>query len=192
MSYRYASIVPLLLLTVAAATGCGDSGKNAPPSTDMAAPEPDLPPLEPRDLSNTSPSCQVTLTGGATANNAGCTIQGTWTKADDNGSILLNGTDSMPRVDIVISRPGKPKTGDWKQSDTGAKASILVSSGLDGWSASVGGNSPDQGSYTLTLTDVNETVTTDDGSGFLVKGTLDATLPSSTGGATTVTLHATF
>jgi hypothetical protein len=191
MPHRWTLI--LSLLSAVAVTGCGDN-KNTPATPmDMSPAEPDLPPLPVLDLSNTSPTCQLMVAGATTAS-VGCTIQGFWTKDDDFGGITLAGSESTPGVSVSINRPGKPAKGEWKESDSGAKAAIVVNSGLDAWSASVDASSATQGSYTLTLTEVTETVTTDGGSGYLVKGTLDATLPPSSGAAATdpVTLHATF
>jgi hypothetical protein len=193
MSHRYSSILSLLFFLAAAACGCGDSNKNAPPSTDMSLGEPDLPPLPALDLSNSSPDCHVALTGAATGS-VGCTVQGVWTKGENLGGINLTGSESMPGIQVTINRPGTPQKGTWTQADSGSKAAIVVTSGLEAWSVSIGGSSADQGTYSLTLTDVTEILTTDDGNGYLVKGTLDATLPPSSGGASTdpVTLHATF
>jgi hypothetical protein len=196
MSHRLAFAASLALGLVAGCSG----NKPAAGGADLSFPLPDGAVGSSNDggsgnddMPASSTGCALTLSGGVTAS-LSCNIQGLWTMAENLGGVSLSGGESSPTATVAINRTGELVTGTFTQADSGAQSSLIVSDGLSSWSASVGAASADQGSYSLALTKVTVSVTAAGGKGYLVSGTLDATLPVVAGSqtSTAVTLHATF
>jgi hypothetical protein len=145
--------------------------------------------------------CPIVLSGAVTAGFA-CdglgSVAGTYDATKNVSSIALSrsaGPSDASSVDIDISFAGRMRTGTFTMTDTPATAVSQVSfDGTRSYGAfSAIGSSPAQGSYTLTVSAVNGSGTTDGVTTYLVHGSLDATLlPIAGGGTGTVTLHATF
>jgi hypothetical protein len=135
----------------------------------------------------------ITLSGALTGTYSGLvtlssvsTTQTTW---------ALVGPVS-PLIGGVIRLNGVPSIRDYTQADSGANASLAVSTGTTMsdhfWAAATSGGGL-IGSYTLRLTTVSAAVTTPDGSEYACHGTLDATLSATTpADGSVITLRATF
>jgi len=142
-------------------------------------------------------SCTVTL-GGAIAGTFDCrpAVIG-WTSATNTTAFgfSVTATATAPDVVVSVSWSGRPAVRAYASSDSAAQgvAEVLAAPGVE-WLASRGGAGAPQGSYTLTLTSVSDTVATSRGEAYLVAGTLTATLPAppTSSASGSITLTATF
>jgi hypothetical protein len=174
---RHRSIV--VVAAAALVWGCGNSSTAPTPIPGQTA------------------SCSVTLSGSI-AGTFDCrpAIIG-WASASNTSGFgfSLTASATQPAVVVSVSWAGRPAVRTYASSDSGAQgiAEVLVAPGVE-WLASVGGNTPPQGSYALTLTSVTDTVVTARGQAYLVAGTLTATLGpvATTGASGAITINATF
>jgi hypothetical protein len=147
-----------------------------------------------------SNNCMVTVSGAATGSFP-CQVAILYSGANDLASVTISA--SMPagyqQVSLTAQRPGMPMSGTWTNSDSGAKAAMIVQqsggSVPPSWICSIG-NGMDSGSYSLPLTIASCTLIGDGTADQVCKGTgsLSAMLPfvMGTGATGTVTVNATF
>ena len=140
-------------------------------------------------------SCTAVLSGALT---------GTWdcrpayTQFDSATGLSDFGFDlpasgTRPAIFVAVEWVGVPMVATYSSADSGASASLLVTSSGNQWSADVGSGSP-VGSYQLTLTSVAKNGVTSGGVAYKTDGSLAATLPASagTGASGTINLSITF
>ena len=144
-----------------------------------------------------SASCTLTLSG-AMSGSYGCTQQSaTWSDTTDTSTVtFVHGITGQtdPSIAAMITFPGAPLAGIHADTDAGAKTHVTVVSGTSTWAEVVGGAAPKSGSYTLVLTRVTPTKTTDYAQAYSISGTLDVTLLPAQGASASgsLTLHTTF
>ena len=105
----------------------------------------------------------------------------------------LAASGTRPAIFVAVEWVGVPMVATYTSADSGASASLLVTSSANRWSADVGSGSP-AGSYQLTLTSVAQNGVTSGGLAYRTDGSLTATLPAAagTGASGTINLSVTF
>lgn len=149
---------------------------------------------------NTTP-CTITVSGGSSGTIACGTPTSAFDSSKNQGSVGIgsSGSSSDPNTAIIfVAHPAAPHTGGvYKQTDTGALASITLKMANTAYYSMVAGSttaSDNQGTYTLTYSSVSTIISANGFTSYAVHGTLDATLvavPNSTATGT-ANVHITF
>jgi hypothetical protein len=136
----------------------------------------------------------IKLSGAVAKTLTGNPVIAAWNKSKNRTGMTFSDVGTNHVMTGGVSFPGKPAVKTYTQTAAGSQSAVTVNQSPKLWIAVVGGNSPTQGSYTLTVTKVTQVSTNTSGIGYLVHGTLDAKLPAvaGTGASGSVTLHVTF
>ena len=138
-------------------------------------------------------SCTVALSG-ALSGTYDCKPAATaWQSSNNMGGFAfqVQQAGNTPAIQVGIGWTGEPQVKHYKQSDSGAQGGVTVqTASSQNWSAVAGY----QGIYDLNFTSVTNPISASNGKVYTAAGTLDATLPATSGtGATgTITVHVTF
>ena len=138
-------------------------------------------------------SCTATLSG-ALSGTYDCKPAATaWQSSNNMGAFAfqVQQAGSTPGIQVGIGWTGEPQVKHYKQSDADAQGGVIVqTASSQNWSAVAGF----QGTYDLNFTSVTNPISASNGKVYTTAGTLDATLPATSGtGATgTITVHVTF
>ena len=138
--------------------------------------------------------CTIVFSGALTTTHT-CSTQMTATYTTANDSTVVNGgVQGTPALASLLRFKGTPVTGTFTHNAAGARGFVSASSGSNGWIAATAGmlGAPVQGTWTLTLTNVTSSSTTAQGTTYTLHGTLDAFMPSASGGGTSLTAKVTF
>lgn len=144
-----------------------------------------------------SDHCSVTLTGAQTGTYDCKSAIAVWDQTKNETSFVFSVSEAgtTPQILVVISFKNEPHSATYASTDTGVLggATVYISGGSSGWTASSDPGSP-QGSFSLKFTGVLTAYTASNGKTYSTAGSLDATLPATSGSAATgtVILHATF
>jgi hypothetical protein len=116
-----------------------------------------------------------------------------WDSASNTGGFAfqLQQAGTAPAITTGIGWPGEPQTGHYRQNTSGAQGGVMIQSASGAvWSVVAGGGG---GTYDLNFTSVSNAVSDSSGKAYTTAGTLHATLPNVSGGATgTLTIDVTF
>ena len=115
--------------------------------------------------------------------------------ASPDSSTVTGGLTGTPALAVYLRYQGAPTVGTYSNTSTGARGFVSASSGSSGWIATttgMAGNPTPQGTWTITLTSVTAGPATANGTPYTMHGTIDATMPSASGGGTALTVKVTF
>ncbi len=91
--------------------------------------------------------------------------------------MVVSAPSPLSSINIGILQPGRPTSHTWTNSDSGAKGALSVAQpNLATWVATVGGSTPPQGGYTLSLQVIGVAATTTTWAIYQATGSLWATL----------------
>jgi len=143
-------------------------------------------------------TCTVALSGAQTGTYDCSPAVLAWASSVDTFNFGLQAPSSFglefprsgdPQLSVGLKFRGEPQPTTYTDATVGAEGSVSVEGSAGSWRTYTGNQ---LGSITLKFTRISNPLAVGVGKGYGFVGTLDATLPSRTNTATTVTLHATF
>jgi hypothetical protein len=138
----------------------------------------------------------ISLAGSLTQTLVGVAPTASFNVAPNGGQVTLVANTSTVQTSLSFGFAGPPTVGTYVGNDAGIDCNVLVNlppPSLDGWMANRGSGIADLGTCSLTLSEV--TLKSDVGTQrrYVVHGSVGATLPARSGGATgSITYSASF